>query len=439
LFSNHCLASFARYCTLNVLGMLALSCYVLADTFFVANGLGANGLAALNLAIPVYSLIHGCGLLLGMGGATRYSIHLHQGNSQMGCAAFTHTLVGGGLLVLFFICLGLFWADSITRFMGADPVVFSMTRTYIRVLLLFSPAYLLNDILLCFVRNDGSPQRAMAAMVTGSLANIVLDYIFIFPLQMGIFGAVLATGFAPIISITVLSPFFLRRENHFHPISCSPSLALTGAIAGTGLPSLVTEVSSGVVMIAFNQIILGLQGNLGVAAYGVVANLSLVVLSIYTGVAQGVQPLFSRYFGTDQSKLLRDTLRYGIFTVLILSVFLYGILFLWADPISALFNRDCNPLLQTTAVEGLKLYFLACPFAGWNILLSVWFSSTDVPRPAHIISLLRGFFLILPLAFFLSALGGITGLWLTFPATEALVALLGIFLLLRCKKIPAVL
>lgn len=424
---NRCFTNFARYCTLNVLGMLALSCYVLADTFFVANGLGANGLTALNLAIPVYSFIHGSGLLLGMGGATRYSIAVHQGRDREGSAAFTHTLAGSGVLALVFVSLGLFASYGLTRLLGADQTVFSMTHTYIQVLLLFSPAFLLNDVLLCFVRNDGAPQRAMAAMVTGSLANILLDYIFIFPLNMGIFGAVLATGLAPIISIGILSPFFRKKENRFHLIVRPPSPALLGDIFGAGLPSLVTEISSGVVMIAFNQIILGLQGNLGVAAYGVVANLSLVVLAIYTGIAQGVQPLLSQYFGAGQESHLRSTLRYGVITVLLLSALLYMILFLGADPIAALFNRDRDPRLQTMAAEGLKHYFLACPFAGWNILLSVHFTSTDTPRPAHAISLLRGFLLILPLSFLLSALGGMTGLWLTFPATEGLVALLALF------------
>lgn len=426
--SSKCFREFVRFCSLNVLGMVALSCYVLADTFFVANGLGPDGLAALNLAIPMYSFIGGVGLMLGMGGATRFSIARHQNRSHESNAAFTHTLAVAVLPAALFFLAGLFASGPIAALLRAGGPVFSMTRTYIRVLCLFAPAFLLNHILLCFVRNDGAPQRSMAAMVTGSLSNILLDYIFIFPMDMGIFGAVLATGLAPLISLAVLSPFFLGRKNTFHLVPCAPSLPLCGKILSAGLPSLVAEVSAGAVMVAFNFILLGLQGNLGVAAYGVVANLSIVVLAIYSGVAQGVQPLLSQYYGAGQPDRIRDVLRYAVVTVLLLSLCFYLGLSLGAEPLAALFNRDRDPGLQAIAVRGLRLYFLGCPWAGLNTVLAIYFTSTDCPLPAHVISLLRGFVLILPLAFLLSALWDMTGLWLTFPITEGAVAALAIVL-----------
>ena len=132
----------------------------------------------------------------------------------------------------------------------------------------------MNNVLLCFVRNDGAPQLSMAAMIGGSLSNVVLDWVFIFPCGMGIFGAVFATGLAPIISMAILSPHFFRRKNNFHPVACRPQGRTLGRILTSGAPSLVTEASSGIVIIAFNALIMGLEGNTGVAAYGVIANLS---------------------------------------------------------------------------------------------------------------------------------------------------------------------
>lgn len=114
---------------------------------------------------------------------------------------------------------------------------------------------------------------------------------------MGIFGAVLATGMAPVISMLVLSMHWLKGKNRFHLQKTGMSPELIFSILPLGFPSLITELASGIVMIAFNRIILRLQGNTGVAAYGVVANLSLVVLSIYTGIAQGMQPLVSKSYG----------------------------------------------------------------------------------------------------------------------------------------------
>ena len=182
------LREYAKYTSLNVLGMLGLSCYILADTFFVAKGLGSNGLAALNLAIPVYSLIHGTGLMLAMGGATRFSILKNQKTRDSGNQAFSQTVVLAGAFALVFVLAGVVGTGTITSFLGADEAVYEMCQTYLKVLLLFSPVFLLNDLLLCFVRNDGNPQLAMAAMLGGSFSNIILDYVFIFQCKMGIFG-----------------------------------------------------------------------------------------------------------------------------------------------------------------------------------------------------------------------------------------------------------
>lgn len=426
---NHkksCFSDFAKYASLNVLGMLALSCYILADTFFVSRGLGADGLTALNLAIPVYSFIHGSGLMIGMGGGTRYSIQKNIGDEEATDRIFTHAVLLAACFALVFVSAGLFFSDALVTLLGADANVYDMTKTYLQVILLFAPAFLMNNVLLCFVRNDGAPQLAMAAMVTGSLSNVVLDYVFIFPCGMGIFGAVFATGLAPIISMLLLSVHILRRKNHFHLRKCGIRTELVLGIFSTGFPSLVTEVSSGIVMIVFNMLLLSLCGNTGVAAYGIIANLSLVVVAIYTGIAQGIQPLISSSFGTGDAVAVRQTLRYALTTMLILSVCIYGAVFFGASAITSVFNSEHHAQLQAIAENGLRLYFPACPFVGCNVILSIFFTSTEQPRPAHIISLLRGFFLVIPLAFVLSALAGMNGVWLTFPLTEAIVAAIGI-------------
>ena len=420
-----CLREFARYASLNVLGMIALSCYILADTYFISLGMGANGLAALNLAIPVYSFIHGSGLMIGMGGGTRYSIRKNQGDDDDANRAFTTCLFLAAGFAAVFVLLGLFAAGPLAALLGADGAVFDMTCTYLRVILLFAPAFLANNLLLCFVRNDGAPQRAMAGMIAGSLSNVVLDYLFIFPCGMGIFGAALATGFAPLISMAVLSPYFFRRQNRFHPVRCPLCPRRLTAICAAGAPSLVTEVSSGVVMIAFNAILLRLEGNVGVAAYGVIANLSLVVLAIFTGVSQGIQPLLSARYGAGRRQELGVILRYALTTALAVSAVVYALIFAFAGPIADIFNSEHNAALRALAEYGLRLYFIACPFAGCNIILAVYFTSVERPRPGQALSLLRGFVLILPMAFALSALFGLTGVWCAFPVTEALVSLAG--------------
>ena len=423
------LGSFLRYAAHSVLGMLGLSCYILADTYFISLGVGVRGLTALNLAIPVYSLVHGVGLMLGMGGATRYAIARSRSDPEDSDRIFTGTMwLAAGFSILF-VLAGAFLSGPLARLTGADPEVFEMTRTYLRVILLFSPAFMLNDIMVCFVRNDGEPRLAMTGMLTGSLANILMDYVLIFPLGLGILGAVLATGFAPLISLLVMWSHRARRRNGFHLIRVGLRKFRTLRTFSLGFPALVSEVSSGLVILVFNFLILGLAGNIGVAAYGVVANLSLVVLAIFTGLAQGLQPLVSRAHGQGDPGLAKRLLRYALITAALLSLVFYLGLALFADPIAGIFNSGHDPQLQPIAVQGIRLYFLAIPFAGFNLVWSTHLTSTERPRPAHGISLARGMLLIVPLAWLLSRAVGITGVWLAFPVTEAMVALAAVILL----------
>lgn len=350
---SSCVREFARYTILSVLGTLGVSCYILADTFFISRGLGTKGLASLNLAIPVYNFIHGTGLML------------------------------------------------------------------------FSPAFILNNVFLCFVRNDEGPQLAMAAMLIGSFANIILDYLFIFPLQMGIFGAVFATGLSPLISIAVMIPHWLRKRNTFHWIKTGIRAEIAAQSLSLGFPSFVAQISSGLVMIVFNKIILQLKGNTGIAAYGIIANISLVVVAVYSGLAQGMQPLVSYFYGTGNQKRARVILGYAMIVMVVLSGIIYGFIGGCTQPIIAVFNSENNRELQEIAAVGLRLYFIASPFIGYNTILATFFTSIEKALPAHGLSLLRGFILIIPAAFALSYFWGITGVWLVYPVTECLVMLLG--------------
>ena len=148
---NKLFKEFIQYVTLNVCGMIGLSCYILADTFFVSKGLGANGLTALNLAIPIYSFVHGSGLMLGMGGAIKYAIYRGQKDFKRADGAYSNTIYVMAIVSVFFMAIGFFFSGKLASLLGADLEVFGMTEIYIRVILLFAPAFIANDALLCFV------------------------------------------------------------------------------------------------------------------------------------------------------------------------------------------------------------------------------------------------------------------------------------------------
>ena len=184
---------FARYVSLSVIGMIFLSAYILADTFFISLGVGSNGLTALNIILPLFNLLNGLGLLIGFGGGSRCIIHKSQGDDIKANKVFMTSLYLALLFSIFFIISG-FFASDILKFFSAEGKVLELGTTYLSVMFFFSPAFLLNNLLLGFMRNDNAPSLAMTGQIVGSLSNVLLDYIFIFPLKMGIFGAILATS-----------------------------------------------------------------------------------------------------------------------------------------------------------------------------------------------------------------------------------------------------
>ena len=272
-------------------------------------------------------------------------------------------------------------------------------------------------------------------MLMGSLFNIVFDYIFIFPLGMGIFGAVLATGISPVVSISLIMIFYCGRgKQGFHFRRGIPDGKTFGRISSLGVPSLITEVCTGLVILVFNMLMLRLEGNVGVAAYGVVVNISYVMVAMYTGLAQGTQPLLSRAYGRGQFGEMRQFLRYALGAAALISAAIYVVIGFFADPVAGIFNSENNVTMQAIAVPGERLYFSAAFFVGCNVLLAVYFTAVNRPVPAQVISLLRGIVILVPMAALMSGIWGVTGLWLSYPVTEGLVFVFAVICYLLSVK-----
>ena len=334
------LKKFTRYSVSNIFGMMAISVYILADTFFIARGVGTLGLTALNIAIPAFSFIQGSGLMLGIGAATKYSILKAQRQEKEANEIFSLAVISGLIISLFFVFLSITASKHLVKILGADESIFDITVAYLRVILCFAPSFIINAIFLCFVRNDQAPALAMIAMVIGSFSNIVLDYIFVFPLNMGMFGAALATGCAPVIGLCILSLHKFRGKNNFKLVKCKLDFIKIFGILKLGLPSLITEMANGVVIIVFNILILGISGNIGVAAYGIIANISMVVTAIYTGISQAIQPLLSNCYGLKDTSGMKKIFKYALVLMLALSLVIYVILYFYASDIAFIFNKE---------------------------------------------------------------------------------------------------
>lgn len=417
------LRTFFRYAAPGILGQVGISLYILADTFFVSQGAGAAGLAALNLALPAFNLMNGIGLMIGVGGATQFAFRRAQAQHEEADRVFTHATGLALVAGLCFLLLGVCAAAPLARLLGADAQTFAMTRVYLRTLLCFAPCFLLNNVLLAFVRNDGRPDRAMCGMIVGSLSNVVLDYVFIFPLGLGMFGAALATGVSPIISTLILSGHLRTPQCGLHLRRMRPQPALLPALCVPGLPALISELSSGLVLLLFNQALLHLAGNIAIAAYGVIANLALVGVAIFTGLSTGTQPLISHHSGANDALALRRLLIHSGATALAIAAVLYTVVYAGAAPIVGAFNSDNDPTLARYAVDGLRLYFAGFWCAGLNIVYASFFSAAGRTTQGFWLSMLRGVIAIPPLLLLLATQLGVTGVWATFPAVECLTVL----------------
>lgn len=426
--------TFAKYVSLNVIGMIGLSCYILADTIFIANGLGNNGLTALNLILPVFSFLNGLGLMFGMGAATRYSILRGEHNEKKANQVFTQILIIALIAGTILTAVGIFFPFDIAAILGADPSILPMAGTYLQTILVFSYAFLINNVMICFVRNDGNPKLAMTAMLAGSFSNIVLDYIFIFEFDLGMFGAAFATGLAPIISLGVLSLHFIKKKNNVRLAKTSLPRASVLQMLSLGLPSFITEFSSGIIMLLFNFTILSIAGNTGVAAYGIIANLALIVVAVLSGIAQGIQPLLSTSYGegkTDQMKVIH---RLAIILSVVLGCAFYVVCFIFPESITSLFNREQDALLTKLASEGMRLYFVAFLFMGANIVTSSFFASIEKPMQSFVISIIRGFVAVIPLILIMPILFQMTGVWLVIPIVEIITLCISISIILAYSK-----
>lgn len=415
------------YVARSVLSTFGLSLYILADTFFIANGVGTLGLAALNIALPLFNLLNALGLLLGMGGATLFVL-------KGGTSYFSELLLTAIGLGLFFTLVGLTAAAPLAALLGASAATLNLTTTYLRFILVMAPFFICNNFVLSFIRNDNNPQLAMKAMLFSSLFNIVFDYIFVFPMKMGMAGAALATVLSPVLSLLILSTHRKKNNRRLTWQFTAPQFKTISRSIQLGLASFLTEMSTGISILVFNQVLLFLSGDIAVAAYGVLANILLVGLALFTGVAQGVQPLISQAASKKESNKVFYYVHYGFKVSFALALVLYLIVTIFKAPIIGLFNSEHSTALAKLATTGLPIYFVALFGACFNIIFSIFFAAVGYAKQSFIIALLRGYLLILPFVILLGKTFGLAGVWASLPLSEGLTLLIASFLFIQLKK-----
>ncbi|MBQ5661400.1 MAG: MATE family efflux transporter [Lachnospiraceae bacterium] len=412
---------FINYLIPSVSATMVTSIYILADTMMIGRGVGANGLAALNILLPMYSTFYGFGMMCGIGGSVLFGFSRGKGEEKEARGYFTTALILAAILAVLSVVLCNVFFEPLLDFLGCTPAMREYAVPYGRILMLASPLYIFSCFLQAFVRNDGAPRLAMIGVVAGGITNVVLDYIFIYMFRWGMAGAVLATVAGTLLTIVILGSHFLKAENH---------LKLGGGITPkkfrdvliNGMPSFIMELSSGVIMLLFNLQLLKYVGDIGVVVYGIISNVALVVTSLSNGIAQAAQPMISANYGAGKAERVREGRNLSLAVAMAAGVLFTSSGFLIPVPIAELFLVPTEQIIAM-AVPAIKLYFVSFVISEWNIICGTYFQAIVKPKLSLMITVMRGVVLNSILVFVLPAMFGVSGIWAVVTVSEAMTAI----------------
>ncbi|POZ54734.1 Multidrug export protein MepA [Lysinibacillus sphaericus] len=423
---------FLSYLFPAMIGMLLMSVNILVDGIFVSHGVGPTALAGVNIAVPIFSILLSISLWIGMGGATLYSISLGEGNKKRAHQLFTLSFTTMLAVVLTLVLLLLLNLKEIAYIFGASDVTYPYVQEYLHVILLFGVFYTIENLLSIFIRNDGNPKLAMMGLITTSILNILLNYVFIFVLHYGVKGCALATAISTIIGMSVLCLHFFRKQSELKFVSTFFNISDLKKIFAIGLPSFIVEASMALIVILYNVSFLHYLGANGVTAYAMVNYIHTVLLTVFLGIGMALQPLVSYHHGARLKKRLLELLKIGLATALILGLSIAIIAMLFPSQLMELFG-DSKIEIRTMATQGFVHFAIGYVFLGMNMVLAEFFQSIEKIRLATTIMLLRSIILFIPALLLLPKLFGAQAIWWTFPVAEGITALL---ILLFIKRKP---
>ncbi|MBU5439010.1 MATE family efflux transporter [Tissierella sp. MSJ-40] len=423
---------FLKYAVPSIAGMLGTSLYVLADTMFVGRGVGSEGLAALNISIPIMNLLTATGLLTGIGGAAAMSVSIGEKKYDKVNDIFTHGMVLAFILGLVYTIFGIVFIDKICYFLGATNETITLVKDYSKTIISASLFFVLFNSLNMFIRNDNAPRLGMIAMLSGAVLNVFLDWLFIFIFHWGMWGAAFATALSPVVSLVVLMPHFKKGNTDLKLVKKKVDNLILKRIILNGLPSFIMELSVGIVIFAFNNVLMKITGAVGVSAYSIIANISLLCSTIFVGVAEAVQPVISINYGAEKMDRVYKSLKYSLVTVAVLGVVFFIIGRLFPEFLVSLFNEGNKELLNIT-VQGIQIYFFSFLVMGANITMAVYFQSIEYPKFSTTISLARGMVFILLGLSILPKLFGLKGVWYTVPFAEIITFIIAILCFKKSK------
>lgn len=418
----------------SIISMVLTSFITVADGFFTGNYVGKEGMAAINLGLPIVYLFLAVGLMVAIGGMAIAGIELGGGDAKKANAVFRQTTAVTIIIsILLAIVIGIL-LNPIAVILSAEGLVKNYFVTYYSILLLELPIMIINSELGMFIRAEGKAQYFMVTNIVNVVLNILLDYSFLKYFGLGISGIAYGSVIAAVISLVLNIIFFVKLSDtyKFGKFTFDKEVFKQGI--ANGFSEFIGEISMCLTMFAYNFVLMHRFGADSVTAFTIVGYVSYVFSMIIVGFGQGMSPLVSFTYGAKDYetcfKLRKISSQFCIGAGIVVIVFL-----------AVVSKSYCHAFIKDEAVleitnQGVLIFMTSFLFTGYNTISSFFFTSIGKAKESAVISSLRGFILILLFIFTLPIAFGLTGIWLVAPVTEAITAVVCIIYLSKQEKLP---
>lgn len=419
LSQNFTIKSLLKFTYPTILMMLFMGLYTVVDTIFVARFVDTNALSALNIVCPVINLIVGLGTMLATGGSAIVARKMGAGEHARASQDFTLIIGAGILLGMLIAIFGTFFIDRIIWGLGASSILFPYCKEYLFILLLFTPASILQVLFQNLIVTAGRPGMGMVLGVSTGITNILLDYIFMVPLQMGIRGAAFGTGIGYMIPAVIGTLFFSAKKSSLYFRKPVIDISVLGESCTNGFSEMVSQAATAVTTFLFNQIMMKLLGENGVAAITIIIYTQFLLSALYIGFSMGSAPVISYNYGKQDLKQLKNVFSICMRFIIFVSISVFAIAFIFGSPLVCAFSEKGTPVYEI-AKNGFLIFSFSFLFCGLNIFTSATFTALSNGKLSAFLSFLRTFGLITVLLLTLPNLLGVTGVWLAVPIAELL-------------------
>lgn len=427
---------FGRLFIPTLLGMLSMSAVTVADGIFVGQGVGSDGIAAVNICIPMLMLFTGVGLMAGVGSSVVASIHLSKGKVKAARLNVTQALLFVTIATLVPSVLILIFPRQTAYLLGSSDHLLPMVTDY---LLWFVPSLVFQmwiAVSLFVIRLDGAPELAMWCSVISALVNVVLDWLFIFPLGWGVMGAAFATAISITVGglIAIFYLLFFARHLRLYPVKRSRkslrlSLRNIGYQCRIGFSSLLGEATLAMLMFTGNQVFMHYLGDDGVGAFGIACYYAPFVFMVGNAIAQSAQPIISYNFGMGNVGRVVLAGKISLVTAVVCGLIVMCVFIFYPHVLVGFFLNSDNAAARI-AMGGFPYFAMGFICFIVNLASIGYYQSLERVKPATLFALLRGFVFLVLSFIFLPEWMGIVGIWLSMPLSEALttVIIIGYYL-----------